>query len=68
MVVHGGVVQVWVPGALQVCGNGPLQVCVLVGQVSAVPMQTSGRMLPQPGLTQLGAPLQAAAVPLQAAA
>jgi hypothetical protein len=60
--------QVCVPGRLQVCGNGPLQVCGDVGQVWNVPLQVSGRMLPQvPKLhAATVAPLQDPAPPLQA--
>ena len=60
--------QVCVPGRLHTCGNGPLQVWGEVGQVCVVPLQVWGLRLPQPGLLQLGALLQTAAVPLHAAA
>jgi hypothetical protein len=45
--VHAPDTQVCVPGRLQTCGNGPLQVCGAVGQVWNVPLQVSGRELPQ---------------------
>ena len=60
--------QVCVPGRLQVCGNGPLQLCGEVGQFWNVPLQVSGRELPQvPKLhTATVAPLQAPEPPLHA--
>ena len=39
MIEHTGGWQVCVPEGVQVCGNGPLQVCADVGQVCAVPLQ-----------------------------
>jgi hypothetical protein len=58
--------QVCVPGRLQVCGNGPLQVCGDVGQLWNVPLQVSGRRLPQvPKLqTPMVAPLHDPPPPL----
>jgi hypothetical protein len=53
---------------LQTCPNGPLQVCGAVGQVWNVPLQVSGRELPQVPKLHVAtvAPLQAPAPPLQA--
>jgi hypothetical protein len=66
--VQACVVQVCVPGRLHTCDSGPLQVCGAVGQVWNVPLQVSGRELPQaPKLhTATVAPLQAPAPPEQA--
>lgn len=67
MIEQVGGWQVCVPGNLHVWGSGPLQVCPFVGQVCCVPLQVWGRMLPQPGLLQVGMLLQTPAVPLHAA-
>jgi hypothetical protein len=66
--VQACVVQVCVPGRLHTCDSGPLQVCGEVGQVWNVPLQVSGRELPQvPKLhTATVAPVQAPAPPEQA--
>ena len=66
--MHAPDTQVCVPGRLQTCPNGPLQVCGEVGQVWNVPLQVSGRELPQVPKLHVAtvAPLQAPAPPEQA--